>query len=160
MEEIKEEQKKKPLGLLILGGLNFIVLGVLSLGFFSIVYADPSSETSKAMLIEFSKYAPDQSLSTEQYKLIILSQIILAVIFLISGWGILKRKDWGRRLTLYFSFFMVTLSVVSVLFQPGLINSAILQTIYPGILIIYFTNKNVEKIFDFSQQKAEIKEKE
>ena len=160
MEEIKEEQKKKPLGLLILGGLNFIVLGVLSLGFFSIVYADPSSEVSKAMLLEFSKHAPDQNLNIDQFKVIILSQIVPAVIFLISGWGILSRKSWGRRLTLYFSFFMAALSVISVLLQPGLINSAILQTVYPGILIIYFTNKNVEKAFVPSQKKTETEEKE
>ncbi|MCK4912290.1 MAG: hypothetical protein KAS05_01050 [Candidatus Omnitrophica bacterium] len=160
MEEIKKEQKKKPLGLLILGGLNFIVLGVLSLGFFSIVYINPSSETAKVLLIEFSKNIPDQALSIEQFKAVILSQIILAGIFLASGWGIFNKKEWGRRLTLYFSFFMVILAAVSVIFQPGTINSALLQVIYPGILIIYFTNKNIEKVFVPSQEKVETEEKE
>lgn len=141
------QEKKKPLGILILGGFNFVVLGILSLGFFFLVYKDPASETGKVLLAEFSKYIPDQTLTPEQFKSIILSQIILAGIFLVSGWGILSRKEWGRRLTLYFSFFMVILAAVSVLFQSSLINSALLQIIYPGILIIYFTNKKIENHF-------------
>jgi len=123
------------------------VLGVLSLGFFFFVYKDPTSETSKALLAEFSKYIPGQTLTPEQFKSVILSQIILAGIFLVSGWGILSRKEWGRRLTLYFSFFMVILAAVSVLFQSSLINSVLLQIIYPGILILYFTNKKIESYF-------------
>ncbi|MDP8289682.1 MAG: hypothetical protein P9M02_01775 [Candidatus Susulua stagnicola] len=157
---MQETKKKKPLGLLILGGLNFIILGVFSLGFFSIVYMNPSSEISKTLLTEFSKHVPDQTLSIEQFKTIILSQIILAIVFLISGRGVLSQKEWGRRLTLYFSFFMVILAAVSVIFQPASINSAFLHIVYPGILIIYFTNKKIEKIFVFSQEKDEIGEKE
>ena len=144
---MQEPQKKKPLGILILGGFNFVVLGVLSLGFFFLVYKDPASETSKTLLAEFTKYVPDQTLTQEQFKSVVLSQIILAVIFLVSGWGILSRKEWGRRLTLYFSFFMVILAAVSVLFQSSVINSALLQIIYPGILILYFTNKKIESYF-------------
>ena len=139
--------KKKPLGIFILGGFNFVVLGVLSLGFFLLVYKDPSSETSKALLAELSKYIPGQTLTPEQFKSIILLQMFLAGIFLISGWGILSRKEWGRRLTLYFSFFMVILAAIAVLFQSSLINSALLQIIYPGILILYFTNKKIENYF-------------
>jgi len=123
------------------------VLGVLSLGFFLLVYKDPSSEASKALLAELSKYIPGQTLTPEQFKSIILLQMFLAGIFLISGWGILSRKEWGRRLTLYFSFFMVILAAVAVLFQSSLINSALLQIIYPGILILYFTNKKIESYF-------------
>ena len=144
---MQEIQKKKPLGILILGGFNFVVLGVLSLGFFFLVYGDPTSSTSKVLLTEISKYIPGQTLTMEQFKSVVLSQIIIAGIFLVSGWGILSRKEWGRRLTLYFSFFMVILAAVSVLFQSSLINSALLQIIYPGMLILYFTNKKIEGYF-------------
>ena len=157
MQETPE--KKKPLGILILGGFNFVVLGVLSLGFFFLVYKDPSSGTGKVLLTEFSKHLPGQVLTPEQFKSVVLSQIILAGIFLVSGWGILNRREWGRRLTLYFSFFMVVLAAVSVLFQSSLINKAILQIIYPGILILYFTNKDVEKLFVIPQEKKEVEEK-
>ena len=145
MQEMQEN--KKPLGLLILGGFNFVVLGVLSLGFFFFVYKNPSSQTAQVLLAEFSKYIPDQTLTPEQFGSVILSQIILAGIFLVSGWGILNREEWGRRLTLYFSFFMVILAGVSVLFKTSLINSALLQIIYPGTLILYFTNKKIENYF-------------
>jgi len=157
MQETQE--KKKPLGILILGGLNFVVLGILSLGFFFLIYKDPSSETSKALLAEFSKYTPEQTITPEQFKAVIFSQIILAGIFLASGWGILNRKEWGRRLTLYFSFSMVILAAVSVLFQSSLINSVLFQIIYPGILILYFTNKDVEKLFVLPRNKDEVEEK-
>ncbi len=136
------------------------MLGILSLGFFLLVYKDPSSEVSKALLAELSTYIPGQTLTPEQFKSVILSQIFLAGIFLVSGWGILNRKEWGRRLTLYFSFFMVILAAVSVLFRSSLINSALLQIIYPGILILYFTNKDVEKLFVPPQKKKEVEEKE
>jgi len=157
---MQEEQKKtKPLGILILGGINFVVLGVLSLGFFFIVYKDLSSETGKALLAELSKYTAGQTITPEQFKTIIFSQIILAGIFLASGWGILNRREWGRRLTLYFSFVMVILAAVSVLFQFSLINSALLQIIYPGILILYFTNKKIESYFvPTKDQEAEVAE--
>jgi len=141
------QKKKKPLGILILGGFNFVVLGVLSLGFFFLVYKDPSSAAGKVLLAELSKHIPGQTLTPEQFKSVVLSQIFLAGIFLVSGWGILSRKEWGRRLTLYFSFFMIILAAVAVLFQSSLINSALLQIIYPGILILYFTNKKIEGYF-------------
>ncbi len=157
MQETQE--KRKPLGILILGGFNFVV-GVFSLGFFFLVYKDPSSETTKALLAELSKYIQGQTLTREQFKLVILSQIVLAGIFLVSGWGVLRRREWGRRLTLYFSFFMVILVAVAVLFQSSFINSALLQIIYPGILILYFTNKDVEKAFVLPQKKKEVEEKE
>ena len=143
----EKQGKKKPLGLLILGGFNFAVLGALSLVFFSLIYKDPASEASQTLLAEVNKYMPGQTLTTEQFKSVVLSQIILSGIFLASGWGILSRKEWGRRLTLYFSFFMVILAAVSVLFQSSLINSALLQIVYPGILILYFTNKKIENYF-------------
>ena len=155
----KTQEKKKPLGILILGGLNFVVLGVLSLGSFFLIYKNPTSPTSKALLAEFSKHTSGQTLTPEQFKSVILSQIILAGIFLVSGWGVLSRKEWGRRLTLYFSFFMVILAAVSVLFQSSLINSALLQIIYPGVLILYFTNEDVKKLFVFPQNKVEAEEK-
>lgn len=143
----EKQEGKKPLGILFLGGFNFVVLGVLSLGFFFLAYKDPTSEASKALLAEFSKYIPGQTLTPEQFKAVLLSQIFLAGVFLVSGWGILSRREWGRRLTLYFSFSMVILAAVSVLFQSSLINSALLQIIYPGILILYFTNKKIESYF-------------
>lgn len=156
--EIIMKENKRILGLLILGGFNFIVLGILSLGFFLFIYKNPSSETGQILLAEFSKHIPGKDLTLEQFRAAVLSQIILAAIFLVSGWGLLNRKEWGRRLTLYFSFFMVILAAVTVLFRFSLINSAISQIIYPGILIIYLTNKNVEKVFNISRSQGETEE--
>jgi len=115
--------------------------------FFYFLYQNPASSTSQALIVEINKFLSGESLSTEQFKAIVLSQIIVAAIFLLSGIGLLLRREWGRRLTLYFSFFTVILAAVSVLFRSILINQAILQVIYPGILIFYFTNKKIENYF-------------
>ncbi|MCK4519846.1 MAG: hypothetical protein KAT96_01610 [Candidatus Omnitrophica bacterium] len=141
------KEKKQLWGILILGGLNFFILGLLSLNFFLFLYQNPASPTSQALTAEINKFLSGEFLSAEQFKAIVLSQIIAAGIFLISGLGLLLKKEWGRRLTLYFSFFTVILAAVSVLFRSVLINQAILQVIYPGILIFYFTNKKVEAYF-------------
>ncbi|MFH1519856.1 MAG: hypothetical protein ABIE75_04715 [Candidatus Omnitrophota bacterium] len=151
----RKKRKKQPWGSLILGGFNFFVLGLLSLGIFLPVYFNPGSSASQALRGEFNKIISGGPLTTPQFKVIILSQAIIATIFLLSGLGILLRKEWGRRLTLYFSFFTVILTGVTALFNSLSINQAILQIIYPGILIFYFTNKKVESCFVAPQRPEE-----
>ncbi len=141
------KEKKQPKGVLVLGGFNFFILGLLSLGFFYSLYRSPTSSASQVLITEFNKFLPTAELSTEQFKAIVLAQIVIAAIFLFSGLGLLLKREWGRRLTVYFSFSMVILTAVSVLLRLMAINQAILQVVYPGILIFYFTNKKIEGYF-------------
>jgi hypothetical protein len=154
------EKEKRPLGILLLGGFNFFILGLLSLSLFFLIYQNPSSQTSQALSAEFSRYISGQTLTTGQFKSIILSQIILSGLFLISGWGIINRKEWGRRITLYLSFFMVIIATLSVLSRVALIHQAFLQVIYPGILILYFTGKKAEKFFNPPREDTKTEERQ
>lgn len=151
--EIKE--KKRPWGVAILGGINCFILGALSLILFYPLYRNPDSITSQALIAEVNKFLSGQILSSSQFKIIVLAQIAVALIFLFSGIGVLLKREWGRRLTIYFSFFTVIVTAVSVLFSSMLVNQAILQVIYPGVLIFYFTNKKVEEYFGGSPKKQE-----
>lgn len=154
---------KTPLGVVILGGLNLFVLGIASFIFFFFLHQSLSSSSTNnlfegvnqekstsfagAFFEDIKKYFPEKELEEEQLKIALIMQMAIALIFFASGLGILLRKEKARRLTLYFSFFMVILAVLSVVFNPSTISQAILQIIYPGILILYFTSKKIEKYF-------------
>ena len=144
---MEEEQERGPLGIFVLGGLNCFVFGLLFLIIFTSIYfkATPQ-DLGKAMEVFETKGIPFE-ITFEQFKLAIGIHIITFLIFLVSGAGLLLRKEWARKLTIYFSFFIVVFTVISTLAQPSLIKQAIIQVIYPGILIVYFTNKNIERYF-------------
>ena len=148
------EIKKIPKGVLVLGGINFFVLGFLFLLASFFTYQE-LSVGGESLLSEIEKYIPDAEIQPQQLKIVILAQMFVAVIFCVSGGGIFYRKEWARRLTVYFSFFLVVMAFFSVLTAPGLVRQAILQVIYPGILIFYFTNKKVEKYFIDQKPKEE-----
>jgi len=69
-------------------------------------------------------------------------------------------KEWARKLTIYFCFFMVALVFISTILNPQLIGQAIFQIIYPGVLILYFTNKKVENFFIPENSSEEAKEEQ
>ena len=144
---MKEQQKKAPLGVLIIGGFNFFILGALSLIAFGSMYLNTSSSASQTLLDEFARYFPRENLSQAQFKTVLKLQIAISALFLVSGYGLLRKKEWGRRLTLYFAFAMAALALVAVILSSGFATQALLQVIYPGILIFYFTNKRVEEYF-------------
>ena len=72
----------------------------------------------------------------------------VSVIFAVLGLGVILRKEVARKGTIYFSFFIVVLALLSVLLNPRSISHAIMQLIYPGILIYYFTSEKSIKYFN------------
>jgi len=146
--------KKIPRGVLVLGGINLFVFGLLFLLASFFTYQE-LSVGGDSLLSEVEKYIPNTEIQPQQLKIVILAQMFIAVIFCVSGGGTLYRKEWARRLTIYFSFFLVVMAFFSVLTAPSLIRQAIFQVIYPGILIFYFTNKEVEKYFIGQKPKEE-----
>jgi len=149
----------RPAGVWILGAVNFFIFGVVSLVSALYVYINISSSGTGKILEELQKNFPDISVDPEQFKIAVLFQIAVAVIFVFSGYGLILRKEWARKLTLYFSFFMVAVAFITALFNSALVAQAIIQIVYPGVLIIYFTNKKIEKFFSSSQINDPEKEK-
>ena len=135
------QPKKKPTGVIILGAFNLVVLGIIQL----ITFLIPRNWQMIEKMLKDSGI--NVNFSPALIKIMIIVQSAMSLIFIISGVGLLFRKEWARKLTIYFAFTMAALILLSVLLAPTSIQQAILQIIYPGILIVYFTNKNVEGYF-------------
>ena len=141
------ETKKIPLGILVLGGLNSFIFGAVTLIFCAILYQKISSSGAEEFLQELKRHFSHQNLTSKELRVAVLFQSVMSTVFMISGAGLLRRKEWGRRLTLYIAFFVAASVLISVLFNPVFIRQAIAQILYPAILVFYFTNKKVESYF-------------
>jgi len=140
-------KQTRPIGVLILGGVNFLILGLGSLLVLAVVYFRSDSQSFGALLEEMGKYLPEAELGESIIKKAILTQMMVAAIFALSGWGLLAGKEIARKATVYFAFFAVAITFVAVLLNRSIIGQAFLQIVYPGALIVYLTNRRVEDYF-------------
>ncbi|MFA5007896.1 MAG: hypothetical protein WC546_01610 [Candidatus Omnitrophota bacterium] len=135
------QPKKKPIGVIILGAFNLIALGIIQL----ITFLIPQNWQIINKMLKDSGI--NINLTPSLIKIMIIMQSAMSLVFIVSGVGLLLKKEWARKLTVYFAFTVATLILLSVLLSPSSIQQAIVQIIYPGILIVYFTNKNIEDYF-------------
>ncbi|MDD3296085.1 MAG: hypothetical protein PHU64_01850 [Candidatus Omnitrophica bacterium] len=148
MTPIKKEQK--PLGLIIFGMANLVVFGALPLVAFATLLLNPSSSFQETFSQELARYFPEISLEGPQVTAIFAAQTVIAAVFCISGLGLILKKEWARKITLGFSFFVVVIAFLAALSNRAMITRAIVQIIYPGALILYFTNTKVAQYFRLS----------
>jgi len=150
---VQQEKPKPPAGLVILGLTNILIMGVLPLiaaiGYLS-AYFTLAPKEFEALISQAIKI-PNQNLSfsltSGVFKKALIIQIIISFIFIISGAGVLARKQWGRAMVIYSSFVIVIIGFLIVLFNSLFVVPVILQVIYPAALILYFTNKNIGGYF-------------
>lgn len=135
------QPKKRPVGVIILGTFNLVMLGVIQL----ITFMIPRNWQIIAKL--FKESGVSVNLTPSLLKIMIIIQSVVSLVFIVCGAGLLFRREWARKATVYFAFAIAALVLLSVLLAPSSIQQAIVQIIYPGILIIYFTNKNIEDYF-------------
>lgn len=140
-------ERARPLGVFLLGGINFFLLGLGSLLVSAFLYLYGTSFIAQALFKEINSYLPQASENTVSLRVVFGLQTIIATIFLFSGLGIMLKKEWGRRLSLGLAFSVVMVSFIAALSNYALIGQTIVQIIYPGILIMYFTNKNIVNYF-------------
>jgi Na+-translocating ferredoxin:NAD+ oxidoreductase RnfD subunit len=138
---------KRLLGASIFGSLNCFLFGLLPLTVFISAYLRTTSQDLAKIIQILKEQGLAFEVSLAQFKVACILYTVLALAFLLSGIGLLLVKEWGRQLTVYFSFLVVVLIFLSALMMPVLVKQAIVQIIYPGALIVYFTNKNVEGYF-------------
>jgi len=141
------DEQKKPLGVSILGWINCLVFGVLFFFMSLSSYLKATPQDLEKITEIFKSQGISSPITYQQFKIACLFYIGIALVFFLSGFGLLKKKEWARKLTLGFAFLTVVVVFLAVVISPALIQQAIMQIIYPGILIIYFTNKNVEMYF-------------
>ncbi len=143
----KQVETKQPLGVTVLGRINLFVFGAGSFLLSLLFYVSNNSASTESLLEELSKYFPEGSVNAAQLKSIFVIHMVIAAFFAVTGFGLIRKKGWARKATLYFSFFAVVMIFMAAAMNTAFISQAMVQIIYPAILIIYFTNKNVEHYF-------------
>ena len=138
------EEKRPPRGLSAIAIINISIFGLIALIF--LIRLNTNPQIHKQILSEMS-FNEEIKLDEERIRSFSLIGAAIPLLYIFSGAGLLFKKRWAARLTLYFAFFYVALVLLTVLFNPVAIQHAFLQIIYPGILIFYFTNKNGEEYF-------------
>ncbi len=147
-KSVKTKPKKLPLGVMILGGLNCFI-GLSTLANYLSITPDNFQKFSQAL--EANRFS--QEVTFQQFKAASSIFLLLAALFIASGVGVILKKNWARKITLYFSFIILIMILLSTLNQPGLISFFIIHAVYFAALIFYFTNKRVEEHFKSSLSK-------
>jgi hypothetical protein len=140
--------KKLPLGVLILGGVNVFLFGIIPLIISCLALLNLPSSMEKVLESLKESEPLFNNIAPQHLKALLLSQTVIALMFLISGLGLFLRKEWARKMTIYFAFALLILTALSILRVPALAKQTLLNVIYPAILIFYFTNKNIGEYFN------------
>jgi hypothetical protein len=135
------QEKNRPLGIIILGTFNLIILGLFSL------LSALSPRSWQLVVNAIKEKGIVVSSSSNLFKTAASLQILVSLIFILSGLGLLLGKEWARKTTLYFAFCVVVIALLLAVFAPVFIKEASVQIIYPGILIFYLTKKDIEEYF-------------
>ena len=118
------------------------------LGFASLIrYFKITPEDFQRSLELFQNKNLPADITFEQFKMYNIVPMLVSFIFLVSGVGILLRKEWARKTTLYVSFSLAILIFVSILVHPAMVRLVGPQILYLGVIIVYFTNRKIENFF-------------
>ena len=147
MEQEPQKDKKRPVGVLLLGGINLFVFGILLFLIFISAYFNITSKDLAAVTDILKRQNIETAVTLAQFKSASIIQSIISIFFIVSGWGILLRKEWARKATVYFSFGWVLTVFLIFISHPSYISYLFLQVVYPGILVLYFTHKSIIEYF-------------
>ena len=133
-------EKKRAIGVTILGSLNTMFFGFITFLASIFVLFMYSKGSDLGQLLEIS--------SPLMIKLTFGYAAFMSLIFMITGNGVLKLKNWARIATIYFAVFLL-ISTVAVNFKNiiSLNFNFLIGLIYPVILLYYFTRPKVKKQF-------------
>ncbi len=133
------EGRKRSIGVTILGSLNRILFGVISLVFAII-----------GLLMSFSEFGIKEAAKMGQtivmFRLSMGYMILISAALMITGNGILKLQEKARTQTIYLAIIMLVLNMLFNLKNIAAPNF-LMGLIYPAILVIFFTNSRVKEQF-------------
>ncbi len=144
MEGTSPQQSQVARGIFILGAINIGWFGILLLANL-LLYV---SLTIKPQLFEtitelIKSRGIEATFTYTTVKTATLIQMVICFLYVISGVGVIKRKQWGRKFTIYFASIYVLVLFILTILQPPIVRYTFFRIIYPGILIWYFTNKKI-----------------
>ena len=143
----EKNKEDLPLGVTLLGKINFFLFGWAVLVLSCYVLINLNQDVLKQANDLLLKEGVSIELTMDQVKTALVIQGFLSLLFIVSGFGLMKAKEWGRRCTVYYAFSLVVFTFFTVVIQRTFVAQAVLQIFYPGILIYYFTNKKIEAYF-------------
>lgn len=94
-----------------------------------------------------------KNLAEKQLRFLLLAQIGIGLVYFMTGLALMRGREKGRRATVALALAFLFLVLISVIINPAAVSQAVTNAVYPGIIIFYLTNKNVEQWF---KEKAEI----
>ncbi len=156
-QELQKEEKR-PLGVVFLGSVNLFVFGILFLLVSLSAYFNITPEDLTAVTDTLKQQNIETTITLAQFKAASIIQSAVSVFFIISGWGLLSKKDRIRKITVYFSFGWTAVIFLVFILHPSYIDYLFLQVVYPGILILYLTHKNVIRYFSNSSKRPAAKQ--
>ena len=137
---------RKNIWINIFGFINFLFFGVLGLITSILIYFFPEKTLSK-----FKEALADKSnlidISRNYITTANIINILFSIFFIISGIGLILKKEIIRRFTIYFSFLLLVLFFLSALVNPAFIGNMIIFVFYLIILILYLTSKDIQRYF-------------
>ncbi|MCF7875308.1 MAG: hypothetical protein K9L87_01590 [Candidatus Omnitrophica bacterium] len=137
-----EKTKKLPKGIVVLGVL-IIILGVVSL----INHINLDYYRYRDSLEKIGQGEISSQISQSQVKTINTISLIFSGFLLFAGVGILYHKEKARKALVYFSAVIVIAFLLAAAIHPSSIVFLFPQFLLFSIVILYFTNKDVKKIF-------------
>ncbi len=143
-----------PVGVRLVGFFNLLFPGLLAFVMFLLIL--PSEEK----LIDLFRSIGGSPMhgtafTVDQMRLMVLPQGAIALFYLISAWGLLQCREWARRATVWFSFAIMILLAVAVVFGPSMIGRVLLQAVHPAVMIFYLTGAPVVMWFSSKEQKEQ-----
>jgi len=141
--------KKRPLGVLILGLISCFVFGLLFLLLSLVTYFNPNPQQLEIIKDQLQGQTLGVEINAQLIKAASIAQAVISCVFLVAGTGLLLGERWGRNVALYFSFGWAILVCLISVTNPAFMKQMIFQLMFPGCFIIYLTNKKVDGYFSF-----------
>ena len=140
-------------GIRTIGWINLVFFGGVS--FIANLYIFILSFNPQALaklLAQVPEYRLSNMSNQSFLRAVFFWQTFVAIGFILSGWGIIKRKHWARKFSLYFAGLLLFLVAVGVVMQaasrhPLAWFNIILSVFWPALIIISLTSAAANSYF-------------
>jgi len=154
LSEQPEENKisaAAPRGILAFGIVSCLIFGLIGLMLLFVLAVMRPEDVTRARAIFTETGIPPNITDAELFTALragVTAAIALFAPLAAGSVGVILKKEWGRRVTLFGAFVFVVWMCVSAMGNPLAAGRAAALIVYPGILIFYLTSKNVVKFFN------------
>ena len=129
-------ENKRSKGTTLIGSINRTLCGYLGSIAWPVLFLLSFREFGRKLAL---KHSP----SLTAFRFECIYSLVFAVVFIITGDGLLKLKEKSRVQTIYLTIFVMTIGLLKIFFS----DFSLSYFIYPIILIVYLTRPKVKEQF-------------